>query len=197
MVLKSKYSALRRINIDALYNTFLGMTPREQIIAIVGIAVVLLIIIILPISLASSKISRMNNLLEKSQEQMSDIVHEIDGFNNAKAKLDALEGGLKKGGDMPLSTTIENIADKVGVKDSIQSQKERPGINSELFDESIMEVRLLKVPLDKLVELFYNVESDKDRVLRISKMDIKPRHDNRQLFDAVFEVSTFKLAGEE
>lgn len=198
MALKSKYGSLKKISIDALYGTFMGLSPREQTMALVGAVVVLLLVIILPISLASGKISNMEKLLKESQDQMGEVAREIDSYNTTKSKLDGLQASFKKGGDAKLQSTVEEIANKVGMKDNIQSINEKGGGNpTELLDESSVEVRISKVDLQRLIEFFYNIENDPARVLRVTRMDIKPTFANRQLLDASFDVSTFKLAGEE
>ena len=64
MGLKSR--SLNRLNLEALYNTFLGLTPREQTFALIGAGVALLIVVGLPVSLASSKLSSLEEAIEKA-----------------------------------------------------------------------------------------------------------------------------------
>ena len=140
MSLKSKYSFLERINVNAVYNYFLGLPPQQQTMSLIGAVVGLVIIILLPISLASGKIGRMESSFNKSKQEMGNIVYEIDDYNQMKSKLASFEDSLKTGYDSTLATTIENLAEKSGMQDNIDSIKERPIVSTELFDESIVAV---------------------------------------------------------
>jgi len=197
MSLKSKYSFLERLNINTIYNAFLGLPPQQQTIAMVATAVVLVILFLLPISLASGKIGKMDRKLKLNNKEMGNIVYEIDEYNNMKARLKKTEDSLKKGYDSQLSTTLENLAEKVGIQENIQSQKEKPVAPSELYDESIVEVRLSKVTLPQLIDFLYSIESDRKKLLKVKDMRMRTRFDNKQLFDVTFQVSTYKLQGEQ
>lgn len=196
MAVRSKYSFLERLNINSLYNMFLGLPPQQQTIAMVGAGVILLIIILLPISLASGKIGRMDDSLKQSNQQMGDIVYEIEDYDKARDRLKQLETSLKSGFDTALSTTLESLATKSGIQDNIESIKERPIVPSELFDESIVEVRISKVTLPQLIDFLYSIEYDKNKLLRVKDLRMRTRYDNSQLFDVSFQVSTYRLQQE-
>lgn len=196
MSLKSKYVILERFNIETLYNTFLGLQPKEQIIALIVAGVLLVLVVIMPISLAGSKISGLEKTLSTGREQINDVVREIGDFNREKAKLTSVEAQLKSGFDTSISTTLENLATQSGLKESVESLKERPLVPSDIFDEASIDVRIARTTLPQLVDFLYKIESEKAKVLRIKQMQIKPRYDNKKLIDASFQVSTFKLSGE-
>lgn len=196
MVSKGKYSIIERLNINRMYNLFLSLPPQQQTLAMIAVGFVLLIIVLLPISLASSKIGRMEKSLNQSSEEMGSIVYEIEDYDEAKNKLKLMEDGLKSGYDTALSTTIENLASKQGIQGNIESIKERPIVPSELFDESIVEVRVNKVTLSQLVDFLYSIEYDKTKLLRVKELRMRTRYDDAQLFDVSFQVSTYRLQQE-
>lgn len=196
MPLKSKYAIFERFNVQTLYNTFLGLQPREQIIAMVALGFVLLIVVVMPISLASGKISKLEKTIQTSKEQINDVVREIAEYNSEKSQLTSVEALLKSGFDTSISTTIENFAAQSGIKDNVDSLKERAITPSDIFDEASVDVRISKIGLDQLVEFLYKIESERTRVLRIKQLQIKPRYDNRKLLDVSFQVATYKLSGE-
>lgn len=138
----------------------------------------------------------MEKQISTGREQISDVMREIGDYNREKAKLSAIESQLKSGFDTSISTTLENLASQAGIKESVDSLKERPLVPSDIFDEASVDVRISKVPLDQLLDFLYRIESDKTRVLRVKQLQTKPRYDNRKLMDATFTVSTFKLSGE-
>lgn len=196
MPLKSKYAIFERFNIETIYNTFLGLQPREQLIALIAAGVILIIIIIMPISLASGRIGKLEKSISAGREQINDVMRELAEYNREKARLSAIETQLKTGFDTSISTTIENLATQAGVKENIDALKERPLAPSDIFDEASVDVRISRVILPRLVEFLYKIESEKTRMLRVKQLQIKTRYDNRKLMDASFTVSTFKLSGE-
>ena len=196
MPVKSKYAIFERFNVQTLYNTFLGLQPREQIIAIIVVGFVLLLVVVMPISLASGKISKLEKTLQTSKEQINDVVREIADYNREKSQLTSVETLLKAGFDTSISTTIENFASQSGIKENVDSLKERPITPSDIFDEASVDVRMSKISLDQLVEFLYKIESERTRILRIKQLQIKPRFDNRKLLDVSFQVATYKLSAE-
>lgn len=196
MSLKSKYAILERFNVEAIYNTFLGLQPRQQIMALIGSGIVLILIVIMPISLAGSKLSTMEKAISNGREQINDVAREIADYNKSRAQLNSIEGLLKTGFDTSMATTLENLASQSGVKENVESFKEKPLVPSEIYDEASVDARMSKLSLDQLVDFLYKVENEKSRVLRIKQLQIKPRYDNKKLVDASFQVSTFKLSGE-
>ena len=119
MSLRSKHSILGRLNLDGIYNAFLGLPPQQQTIAMIAVAVGLIIIILLPISLASGKIGKMEKKLGLSQKEMGSIVHEIEDYGRMKEQLKEMEGRIKSGYDASLSTTLESLASKAGINENI------------------------------------------------------------------------------
>lgn len=193
MSVKSRYPFLERLNLSSLYNIFLGLPPERQTLAIVGGIVALSFIILLPISLSSSKISNMEKLLGKHKKEMGDIVYEIEEYDRAKTRLEMMTENLKTGFDTALSTTLESAAGRIGIQGSIESLKEKPVVPTELFDELAVEVRLSKVTLEQLIDFLHSVENDRSKLLRVKDLRMKTRFDNKQLFDVSFQVSTYRL----
>lgn len=196
MSLKSKYAIFERFNVETIYNTFLGLQPKEQIIALAVCGVLLLLIVIMPISLASGRISKLEKSIIAGKDQINDVMREIAEYNKDKAKLNSVESQLKSGFDSSISTTMEGIASQSGMKENIDSLKERPLVPSDVYDEVGVDVRISRVGLQQLIDFLYKVENEKARVLRIKQLQAKPRYDNKKLLDVTMQVSTFKLSGE-
>jgi hypothetical protein len=194
--MKSKYAIFERFNLESLYNTFLGLQPKEQMIAMIVGGIILLVIIIMPVSLAGSKISKLEKSISTGTDQINDVVREIGEYNKEKSKLVAVEGLLKAGYDTSISTTLENLATQSGIKENVESLKERALVPSEIFDEASVDVRVSRVTLAQIIDFLYKIEGEKSKVLRVKQIQIKPRYDNRKLLDTNFTVSTFKLSSE-
>ncbi len=192
MPLKSKYAIFERFNFETLYNTFLGLQSREQLISVVVAGILLILIVIVPISLASGKLSQMEKAISSGREQINDVVREIGEYNKARSQLNAIESQLKGDVDVSISTTLEKLAEQINLKDNLGFGKGESTTSSDIFDEKSAEVKLSRVTLSQLVEFLYKIESEKTRILRIKKLTVAPRFDNRKLLDATaLQVSTF------
>src|SRR3990167_5274662 len=104
----------RRFNFEALYNTFLGLQPREQIYALIGTGVVILIILGLPLSLASSKLGSLETQITQGRDKERQIVRELERYQQLQQQLKATESQISKGFDSTITTTMETLADKSG-----------------------------------------------------------------------------------
>lgn len=195
MSLKSRYNILQRLNFEALYNTFLGLEGREQMFALAGVGFVALFLIGLPISLASSKLSSLEDQLEQGREKERQIVHKLDGYRQLQEQLKNLETKIGGGFDPTLTTTMEQLAEKAGIKERIENIKERAPTPSEMYDEVAADVRLTRITVPQLVDYLYSIENDPVHFLRIRQIQVKRRYDNKQLMDVSFQVSTYKLQG--
>lgn len=193
MALKIGRFSLERLSVENIYSTYLGMTSREQTIALVSAAVVVVMIIIMPIAVASSRITRLEKELADGNKQFREIIHTLDSYNTEKAKLTGLEKMLSSGFDSSISSTLEALAEKSGIKDKIDSLKEKPSAPSEILDEASVDVRLKKVNLQQLVDFLYAIQNDPDKLLVLKQLSMKTRFDNKQELDVSFTVSTFRM----
>jgi len=193
MALKVGSIRIERFKLQNLYNVYLGMTPREQTVSLIAACAILLLIIVLPVSVGSSKISKLQKSIEDSNAQLKSVTREIDELNKAKAELAQVETTLAGGFDASISTTLESLAGKAAIKDRIDSLKEKPAAPSDLFDEASVDVRLRKVSLSQLVDYLYSIEQNPERLLKLKRLEVKPRFDNKKEFDVSFQVSTYRL----
>lgn len=191
--MKSRYPFFKRFNFETLYNTFLGLNPREQMFALIGTGVALLLIVGLPLSLASSKLASLEGQIREGNEKQMEIVRRMEQYQQLMKKLGELESQVEQGFDATVSTSMTSLAAEAGIEDRIQNIRERGATPSELFDEISVEVNLTKVTLPQLTDYLYKIEKHPKLLLRVTEMRIKRRFDNKHLFDVQFQVSTYRL----
>jgi len=190
MAKSGKYSLKERLNLEELYQAFLGLGPREQIIAGVGVGLVLLFFIVFPITCASSKLGKMEKQISDHEKNVHKVTTKISEFKTAQKRMSEVENSIRPKGDVQLTTRLETLANQSGIGAKIDSLKPKQGTPGEEFEEIVVSVRMSKLSLSQAIEFFYGIESQKDLKLKIDRMQLKPRYDNRQQFDVNFEVST-------
>ncbi|MFH1831028.1 MAG: hypothetical protein ABH871_09710 [Pseudomonadota bacterium] len=183
---------LKQLKLENIYNAYFGMSPREQTFALVGAVVVLVLVVVLPVVVASSRISRLEEDVVQGKRQFRDVMRAIESYNGRKTELSRLQQTLAGGYDSSLSTTIESLAEKNNMKDQIDSLKAKVTAPSDLFEESAVDVRLRHVELKPLIDFMYAIENDPEKALRIKTLSIKPRFDEKKL-DITLTVSTFRF----
>lgn len=191
--MKTRYSFFKRFNLETLTNTFLSLNPREQIFALAGAGAALLLIIGLPLSLASGRLSSLEEQIGEGNEKQMEINRRLEQYQQLKKKLERLEARVEQGFESTVSSTLTSLAGQAGIGDRIQNIRERGAAPSELFDEISVEVKLDKVTLPQLTDFLYKIEKDPKRILRINELRLKRRFDNKRLFDVQFQVSTYRL----
>jgi type II secretory pathway component PulM len=190
MAKTGKYSLKERLNIEELYDTFMGLPQRQQMLAGGGIALVLLLLLVVPVTCAGSRLSKLEKQIESHEKNVSKVLSKIDEYNDLKGRLKNVEAKIRPKSQVQLRTKIETLATQSGITNNIDSLKEKsnPG---EDFEELIVDVRISKLSLSQILEFIYGMESQSDLSLKVNRLQLKPRYDNRQLFDADFEVSTY------
>lgn len=195
-MLKSR-SILQRFNFEALYNTFLGMEPRQQVIAFAAAGLGLLALIILPISLMGSKLGGLEADLQGVQKKERQIMAALTEYRKVKGEFDAIRSKIEKGFDPQLIRTVDEIASKSGIKNLIDRIDEKGAAAQPHYDEVQVEVRMKKVGLSQLVDFLYNLEQHPTLFLRVKEMRIQKRFDNPKLFDVNnLLISTYRYRGE-
>lgn len=191
-----KYAILQRLSVENLYNTFLGLPPRQQTIALAGVVAGILFLTVLPLSLAAGKLGGLQSRIADTKTQMGEIARQVEEYNKARARLTSLEALLRGGFEASIASAVEGLATQAQMKENIDSLKERPVAPSDLYDEASVEVKVSRVTLQQLVDFLHKIENAPNKTLRIKRIDIRLRFDNKHLLDATFDVVSYKLTQE-
>ena len=127
MAKAGKYSLKERINFSELYDTFMGLGPREQILAAVGVGIVLLLLIIIPVSCASSRLGRMQKQITDHEKNVAKVMDKIGEFKGAQARMKKVESTIRPKSQVQLTTRLESLATQSGIGKNIDSLKTKPG----------------------------------------------------------------------
>ena len=198
MAPRSKYSILGRVNWEDLYNAFLALDEKKQVVFLGGAILVVLLMLILPVTCASSKLSGLNEEYQADQKGNETFEARIAEYQTQKSQLADFKRQMDKatqGGS--ISAVIESMANEAGVKDNIDRLKPLTLAATDFYDEEGVDAIISKVSLDQIVDFLYRLENYRDFPLKIKKLQIKPRYGNRDQFTATFQATTVKLKGDE
>jgi len=196
MDLKDTIQSLRRFDLESLFNTFLGLPPRQQTTALVGIGVALLLIVVLPVSIAAGRLGSLEKQIAEAREGVDTVVTEIQRYQELKTRLEGIEGIFKRQSADLLLTVIERIGSEAGV--TVEQLSKKPAVVEENYEEERASFQLKKIALPQLVKFLNLLESSPQKIVRIKELITKPVYGNRKLLNAEFrEVAAYKLVQEE
>jgi len=89
---------------------------------------------------------------------------------------------------------LEDLAKKAKVDLSNASERSGESTGSDQVKEEAAEVMIKNVSLDRLHEFLRQIEEG-NRLVKVRRLKIKSRFDNKQMLDASVTVGTFKPAG--
>ncbi len=196
MALKSRYSPLSKPNFTNIYNAFVMMTPREQLIAAIVGGLLIVILVIMPLSMVSGKVSSLKKGISKSQAKLQDVLDKVGEYQQLQTEIKALEKKYGRG-ISSMTSTVETLTRKVGLDTTIEVLKEKPLAPGDRFSELPVDLKLKNATLKKLIDLIYEIESYPTAVLRIRNMQIKPRYSNRAFMQVSMDIANVKIAEEK
>ena len=154
----------------------------------------LLLIIYLVIFSFGSAVNRLESKVTKLQQDAIKVKELKKEYLSSSASLKKLMKGSKKR-STPLISEVEKIllSQNIDRKNfSIRDKQVRDQDDQQIFDERAVDVEINSVPLDKMVDLLYEIQARPSN-LKISGLRMKTRFDNSNAIDMYFRVSTFEF----
>lgn len=194
MALKTRYSPLQHFSLDNLFAFFAELPPVQKGIALAVVGLVVVLVLFLPLSLVTGKVGSLKKDITSAQKGYSQVMDKIAAYEKAKSEIEVLEAQVGRGGGGALTTRIENLAKQAGL--NVDQVKDKAPTETDYLEINSLEVKISNVTLQQLLELLYNVENDKSAPMRVRRIQIKPKSNNRQILDVSFEVATFAVKKE-
>lgn len=193
MAIKTKYSPLQHMSLDNLFTAFGELSPRNKAIALGTTAVLLLLILFLPLSLLSGKVKTLKKEIQTAQKGYSQVVDKVTEYQRIQGEIEELEKRFGGSGGA-LTSRIEAIARESGI--AVDQMREKPPQETDYLEITSIEVKLSNISISQLMEFLFNLENDRSSPMRLRRIQVKPKSNNRQLLDVSCEVATFVLRKE-
>lgn len=172
-------------------NFFQNLQIREKVFIIGAIVVVLLTLlftlVIDPMLGASARLDRQ---IRKAQHDLEDLRTQRWEYLRHKRVLDRINTQLQRQQSFALFSRLEELARNTGTRDKIQYMKPTVATPSNVYEEESVEIKMEQVTLEQLIRYLYQIEQS-PQFLKIKRLYLKPRLNDRQFLTATFRVSTF------
>jgi general secretion pathway protein M len=174
-------------------NFWRQLQPRERLFLGGGVAVLVLFLFfkvaIDPLFKHSADLDRQ---IVTARRQLAELRTMQQEYQRQKSVVDTINNQLKKQQNFAIFSRLEEFAGQTGIRNKILYMKPTVSTPSEVYNEESVEIKMEGVTLDQLVRYLHQVENS-PQLLKIKRLEIKPRFDNRQILTATFRVSAFTL----
>ena len=185
-------SSLKNVSLSNLSNFFMGLSPRDRILALSIVVVGVVILLFLPISMATGKINSMEKEIVGFQGKFRDVLSKVKEYEQVKEGLSGLEAQFGAA-FVSLTTQVENITGQVGIQGNVKSLKEAPTREGDLFETRSANLQLKGITVNQLIDFIYQVENNPKALMRFRKFVVKATYRNRGLLDVQCEIATYRL----
>ena len=174
-------------------NFWQTLQPRERLfIGGAGATLVLFLIFKLAIDPLFKHSSELDRQIVTARRQLTELRVLQQEYLRQKTVVDSINSQLKRQQNVAIFSRLEEFAGQTGIRNKILYMKPTVSTPSEVYNEESVEVKMEGVTLEQLVRYLHQIETS-PQLLKIKRLEIKPRFDNRQILTATFRVSAFTL----
>ncbi len=171
---------------------FAQRTQREQRLILGGGGILILIAIFVFVDSRIQRYDQLNNKIANNKNELIKISHLQSQHQETNQQLSAIQAQLEKmPKDFSVMSFIEDLANKENIRENIGSQKPKKIKLNDEYDETYVEIQMDNVELPKLVKFINKIENS-GHLLKIKRLRIKTRYDDRNLLSVTMQVTTYK-----
>lgn len=186
----------QRFDLEALYNTFVGLTSRQQLFVGGGVLGVLVVALVLPVMVAGAYLGGLQDDIAVARRQVDKVVQLVQRYQQARTRFTAASQVFQQQSGDTILPAIKRIAEEGGV--TLEGRTERGRESFDIYEEEKASFNVKGVTVEALVKLLHAVESSKQRIMRVRELIVAPVYGNRQLLNAEFkEVAAYRLVEEK
>ena len=135
-------------------------------------------------------ISEKQQELEQVREISNEYIYLSNSLDNLNAKVDLKQETFK------LLPFLESLIDECGLSDNVETMKRQVLPIDSNFSRIVVEVRLERLSIGRLVDFLSKIESSHDKV-KTKSLYIKRNLGDKNLLDSVIEIHNAKLSQNE
>jgi general secretion pathway protein M len=174
-------------------NFWQNMQPRERLfLGGAGAMLVLFLIFKLTIDPLFKHSADLDRQIVTARHQLAELRTMQQEYQRQKTVVDSINSQLKRQQNFAIFSRLEEFAGQTGIRNKILYMKPTVSTPSEVYNEESVEIKMEGVTLEQLVRYLHQIENS-PQLLKIKRLEIKPRVDNRQILTATFRVSAFTL----
>jgi general secretion pathway protein M len=174
-------------------NFWQNTQPRERLfLGGAGAVLVLFLIFKFAIDPLFKHSVDLDRQIVTARRQLVELHSMQQEYQRQKTVVDTINSQLKRQQNFAIFSRLEEFAGQTGIRNKILYMKPTVSTPSEMYNEESVEIKMEGVTLEQLVRYLHHIENS-PQLLKIKRLEMKPRFDNRQILTATFRVSAFTL----
>jgi len=169
----------------------LNLDDRQKRILLIAGGVLAVLLFVWVIVLPRLGIGGLDDKIAKKESELREMVRLYKNFEQVKRDFNRIDTQISRNRDLSLLSELSAIAEKLNIKQSIDSMVSKAKPKNDFYQEEAVEMRMQKLTLEELTRLLYEIEQS-PKVLRVRKLHAETRYDDASLLNVTLEVSTFK-----
>ncbi|MDH3598722.1 MAG: type II secretion system protein M [Candidatus Tectomicrobia bacterium] len=172
-------------------NFLQNLQMREKVLVVcAAVAIILALVYALAIGPLLDNSTRLDRQIRKAQQDLETLHAHRRDYLQRQRVLDRINTQIKQRTNFSIFSRLEALALNTGIRDKMLHMKPTASPPSDAYTEESVEIKMEDITLEQLKTYLYEVEQS-PQFLKIKRLNIKPRLNNRQLLSVIFRVSTF------
>lgn len=172
---------------------FRNLQRRERLFIVgTGAMLVLFLLFKLTIDPMLKRSADLDRQIVTARGQLTELRTMQQEYQRQKSVVDNINSQLKRQPNFAIFSRLEELAGQTGIRSKIVHMRPTVSAPNDVYNEESVEVKMEGVTLEQLVSYLHQVENS-PQLLKIKRLEMKPRFDNRQILTATFRVSAFTL----
>ena len=178
---------------EQLSAAFERLSAREQLMSLFLIGAILLMIFGFGGYFANRSISAKQRRIVAKESKLLEVGELRTDYQRRLAEQNQIANQVRGNNRLRLLSYLEERGRAAGIE--LKNFVDRPGevTGSDLVKEEAAEVLIKKVSLDRLYKFLKQVEQG-NPLVKVRRLKIKQRFDNKEMLDASVTVGTFKTS---
>lgn len=170
---------------------FDNISPREQVLVLVMCLTIFGMIIGFGGYLVSRDLTKRDKRIAAKAQKLEEIGQLRSDYKRRLAEQNRVAAEVKRNNNMRILSYLENLSTAAGLTLKGASERQGEPTGSDAVKEEAAEVRIDNVSLDRLYDFLKRIEEG-NPLVKVRRLKIKTRFDNKEMLDASVTVGTYK-----
>ncbi|TGK35014.1 hypothetical protein EHQ12_15540 [Leptospira gomenensis] len=168
------------------------LEPRERLLVLGGIGLILLLILFLAVRKVVTLRQGLSERVQDSRTAPVKLDKIIQEFNDFRS-LDSTGGETDVSA---LYAKLDEIFVKYGLKEKISTMKDSNAVEDKKYNRITIDINFRSVTLDNIVRLIYDIEKNKMVNARVEYLNFRKPFQGKEVYDVNLKLSTYsRLTG--
>ncbi len=170
---------------------FDNISPREQVLVLFMSLTIFGMILGFGGYLVSKDLNKREKRIAAKAQKLQEIGELRSDYKRRLAEQNRVAANVRRNNNVRLLSYLENLSTEASLTLKGASERQGEATGSDTVKEEAAEVRIDNVSLDRLYDFLRRIEEG-NPLIKVRRLKIKTRFDNKEMLDASVTVGTYK-----